>query len=121
MAATSAAADGGSGVLGSVTTFGCCFCWTTAGSWQLVDLGGNWMPRDCGGRADGGGGGSWMNCEVGCNTPHGVVVMMILRGNRDARLEEVFYSILCMLFTIQLADTSDWLRVVVEGCSQMKI
>ena len=91
MAATRAAADGGSGVLGSVTTFGCCFCWTTAGSWQLVDLGGNWMPRDIG--------GSWMNCEVGCNTPHGVVVMMILRGNRDARLVLRFHTLLCMLFT----------------------
>ena len=46
------------------------------------------LPRDCGCRLrddDEGGGGSCMNCEVGCRTPHGVVVIMILR-NRDARL-----------------------------------
>lgn len=113
MAATRAAADGGSGVLGSVTTFGCGFCWTTAGSWQLVDLGGNWMPRDIGGL---GGGGSWMNCEVGCSTPHGVVVMMILRGNRDANLVYRFLPLLCMFsnkLTHQLGEEI-WLKFIAK-------
>ena len=117
MAATRAAAAGGSGVLGSATvltiTFGedgpgtrcccCSFCWqllattagnwqlaTTTGKWQLVDLGGNCicagLQRDCWSRLrDGDDDGSCMNCEVGCSTPHGVVVIMIL-GDRDAKL-----------------------------------